>query len=128
MIDLEKLESLVNNEGNAKNFAQLAKGLIGMGIIKYDYYVSDGLYRYYDQYGEVIDLKLNAKPHTIMPDSNKETLAEAIRAAQTGKLSHFDDFCQRASLSGVLYWTTDLEARLVNYYGWGNELMQSEPI
>lgn len=128
MIDLEKLESLINGEGNAENFAQLVKGLIELGVVKYDYLVSDGLYRYYDKEGQSIDLTLNAKPHPIMPESNRETLAEAIQAAQKGELANFDAFCQRASLSGVLYWQADLKNKCVNYYGWGDELMQSEPI
>ncbi|MDR0298841.1 MAG: DUF1398 domain-containing protein [Streptococcaceae bacterium] len=128
MIDAVKLESIVNNEGNVANFAQMMQEFVKIGIVSYDYLVADGLYRYYDAAGDIVDLQLNGIPHPIMPESKAELIEEAVRSAQAGKLANFDAFCQRASLAGVIYWRSDLVKKVVNYYGWEDELLLSEPI
>ncbi|MFD1900203.1 DUF1398 family protein [Enterococcus termitis] len=123
---LKEIEEIVNSEKNAGEFAELIRAFKKLGIEKYDYFVADGFYRYYDE-DSVIDSQMNGRPQVVAAKASLTAIKHAVLKAQSGKIT-FEEFTELAGASGVLYWSADLVEMKVEYIDQSGNILLSEPI
>lgn len=70
MLNYNAIQKAVDAEQNASDFPKLMQAFKKMGVLKYDYLVESGKYRYYDNDG-YLDFKMNGVhkrlPLKVMP-------------------------------------------------------------
>lgn len=125
-IDYQKIQQAIAEETHAGGFAELMQKFKKIGVLKYDYFVADGFYRYYDC-DSFVDLKMNGIPKTVVPISDKTKIKQAVKNAQAGAFD-FETFCMLAGEAGILYWCTDLLKKTVTYIDCSNQIVLEEPI
>lgn len=125
-LDFQAIEQAVKEEKNAGGFAELMKKFQKLGVIRYEYLVEEGIYRYFDQKSS-IDLKMNGVAKPVDPKGDSTCIKQAVRQAQSGVIT-FEQFCELAGKAGILYWSTDLNKKMVSYFDRENQIQLQEPI
>lgn len=120
------IEKAVNSEKDAGGFAKLMKDFQALGVLRYDYLVADGLYRYFDNDSHV-DMHMNGIPKPVLSLGDPVKIKTAVKGAQAGKFD-FEQFCVLAGEAGVAVWTSDLQAKEVTYYDQQHQALLVEPI
>ncbi|GAY73567.1 DUF1398 family protein [Lentilactobacillus kosonis] len=120
------IEAAVNSETNAGGFAELMQKFKTLGVIRYDYLVAEGIYRYFDLNTHV-DLAMSGVPKPVAKISSIEKIKAAVHGAQAGEFD-FEHFCELAGEAGVPVWQTNLISKHVTYYGNQNKPLLIEPI
>lgn len=100
-LNYRDIEAAVNNEADAGGFAKLMQDFKALGVIRYDYLVSEGIYRYFDANTHV-DLPMNGVPKPVATNSSADKIKAAVRGAQAGEFD-FERFCELAGEAGVLF-------------------------
>jgi len=125
-LNYHDIETAVNAEGNASGFTALMRRFNELGVLRYDYLVATGQYRYFDDDSHV-DLQLNGVPKAVATNSDVTKIKAAVRGAQAGNFD-FERFCELAGAAGVPRWTSDLVAKQVTYYDNQAQSLLVEPI
>lgn len=125
-LNKQEIEKAVYAEKNAGGFAQLMQEFKTLGIKRYDYIVTEGMYRYFDENSSV-ELVLNGKPKEVTGKSDYESIKSAVKRAQSGEFD-FETFCELAAKAGVPFWTSDLVLKQVVYYDTNHQPLLVEPI
>lgn len=94
--------------------------------MRYDYIVSKGMYRYYDEESS-IEIQFNGVPKKVAVIESGEKIKEAVKRAQAGEIT-FEVFTELAGEAGVSYWATDISKMVVHYYGNQENSLLSESI
>ena len=126
MLNYNAIQKAVDAEQNASDFPKLMQAFKKMGVLKYDYLVESGKYRYYDNDG-YLDFKMNGVPQKVAPKSNATQIKAAVQKAQTGQIT-FEVFCELAAAAGNIYWRSDLTQKVVSYYDRTDDCLLAEPI
>lgn len=126
MLNYEMIQKAVDAEQNAGDFPKLMKAFKKLGVLKYDYLVESGKYRYYDNDGYV-DLQMNGVAQKVATKSNAIQIKAAVKQAQSGQVT-FETFCELAAVAGIIYWRSDLTQKIVSYYDLADNCLLSEPI
>lgn len=125
-LDYNEIEKAIAEEENAGGFAKLIKRFKQLGIKKYDYYVAEGIYRYYDN-EESVDSQMNGTPKSVAQTANSDKIKAAVKQVQSGMID-FEEFCQLAGQAGINYWTSDLKEMTVSYFDRQDSAILIEPI
>lgn len=125
-LDFRAIERAVQEEKNAGGFADLMKAFQKLGVVRYDYLVESGMYRYFDA-TSTIDLKMNGVAKTVALKGDGIAIKRAVQQAQAGLIT-FEVFCELAGEAGILYWSTDLDQKVVSYFDRDNQIQLAEPI
>ncbi|WP_047999760.1 DUF1398 family protein [Lactiplantibacillus herbarum] len=125
-LNYNDIETAVKAEGDASGFAALMRRFNELGVLRYDYLVAAGQYRYFDDDSHV-DLQLNGVPQTVAANGDATKIKAAVRGAQAGDFD-FERFCELAGAAGVPRWTSDLVAKQVTYYNNQDQPLLVEPI
>lgn len=72
-------------EENAGEFAQVMQELKRLGVKRYDYFVAEGVYRYYDD-KSFVELKMNGIPKEVADRSDIDAIKSAVKTAQSGEI------------------------------------------
>lgn len=126
MLNYEAIQKAVDAEQNAGDFPKLIQSFKKLGVLKYDYLVEPGKYRYYDNDG-YLDLKMNGVPQKVALKSNATQIKAAVKKAQSGQIT-FEIFCELAAAAGIIYWRSDLTQKIVSYYDREDNCLLAEPI
>lgn len=126
MLNYEAIQKAVDAEQNAGDFPKLMQVFKKLGVLKYDYLVEPGKYRYYDNDG-YLDLKMNGVPQKVALKSNTTQIKAAVKKAQSGQIT-FETFCELAAAAGIIYWRSDLTQKIVSYYDRADNCLLAEPI
>ena len=113
-------------EENAGEFAQVMQELKRLGVKRYDYFVAEGGYRYYDD-KSFVELKMNGIPKEVADRSDIEAIKSAVKKAQSGAID-FERFCELAGKAGVPFWTSSLVTKEVTYFDNQHHVLHLEPI
>lgn len=125
-LDYKEIERVVEAESNAGEFAQVMQGLKRLGVQRYDYFVVEGVYHYYDE-KSFIELKMNGVPKVVADRSDIAALKSAVKTAQSGAID-FERFCELAGKAGVPFWTSNLVTKEVTYFDNQHHVLHLEPI
>ncbi|MHA3065375.1 DUF1398 family protein [Lacticaseibacillus saniviri] len=125
-LNYRDIEAAVNNETDSGGFAKLMQDFKALGVIRYDYLVAEGIYRYFDANTHV-DLPMNGVPKPVATNSSADKIKAAVRGAQAGEFD-FERFCELAGEAGVPVWQSDLIAKTVTYYDNQHQTLLVEPI
>ncbi|MGC6769196.1 DUF1398 family protein [Enterococcus sp. LJL51] len=125
-LNYQDIENAVNQEENAGGFALLIQRFKNLGVKRYDYFVEEGVYRYYDE-NSTIDLRMNGVAKTVAEQPSASGIKAAVTKAQAGMID-FEGFCQLAGKAGISYWITDLEQMVVSYRDVKKNEILAEPI
>ncbi|WP_321386568.1 DUF1398 family protein [uncultured Enterococcus sp.] len=126
VLDYNKIEKAIAEEKDAGGFAELIKKFKLLGIKRYDYFVAQGSYRYYDE-GSFVDSQMNGKPQQVEKTAKADGIKAAVRQAQAGEID-FEEFCKLTGEAGISYWITDLQGMTVSYYNQQDSAILVEPI
>jgi uncharacterized protein YbcV (DUF1398 family) len=98
-----------------------------LGLISYEYLVSDGTTVYYG----TDDYSVRSEPiyatKEIAKTSTAETLKHNIAIHQQGQ-TDFLTFCQQSAQAGVEKWVIDTQKMMCTYYDLAGNKMVAEPI
>ncbi|GEK28750.1 DUF1398 family protein [Furfurilactobacillus siliginis] len=125
-LNYQAIEQAVNAERDAGGFAKLMQDFQELGVLRYDYLVATGIYRYFDADSHV-DLKMNGVPKPVASVGDASAIKAAVKGAQAGEFD-FERFCELAGAAGVPVWTSDLTAKEVRYYDENGQVLLAEPI
>lgn len=120
------IEKAVNGEKDTSGFAKLMQDFQTLGVLRYDYLVADGLYRFFDNDSHV-DLRMNGIPKPVLSQGDPAKIKAAVKDAQAGKFD-FEQFCLLAGEAGVATWTSYLQTKKVTYYDQQHQALLIEPI
>ncbi len=113
----------------SKNYPELVKGLIAIGILSYTVEVStsDILYRFAEGNNIVHAGKIT--PRTISESFSKEKTIDAVRASQKGEIN-YPQFMDAIALAGVRFYESTLNGnrKRVTYIGFGGEYEELIPL
>ncbi len=98
-----------------------------LGLIRYEYWVSDGTTIYYGENSHEVKSVAKYQPLTIATVSSAATLRHNIAIHQKGE-TDFLTFCGQAADAGVEKWVIDTEKMLCTYYDLQGNEMVAEPI
>lgn len=124
-LDYKEIERAVEAESNAGEFAQVMQGLKRLGVQRYDYFVAEGVYHFYDEKSFVV-LKMNGVPKDVSEESDIEALKSAVKEAQARGIT-FETFCELAGKAGVPFWTSNLVTKEVTYLDNQHHVLLLEP-
>lgn len=113
-------------EENAGEFALVMQELKRLGVKRYDYFVAEGVYRYYDE-KSFVELKMNGVPKEVADRSDIDAIKSAVKTAQSGAID-FERFCELAGKAGVPFWTSNLVTKEVTYFDNQHHVLHLEPI
>ncbi len=116
MFTIEEIENLHLASEKGMDFIEFLNKLKEMNVEYYDFYVSDGRYKYTHIDGDSIETKPLYEKKEISTVSNVGMLKQSVKVHQNGD-TDFLTFCRQASESGVMIWRVEITNLRVTYLG-----------
>ncbi|HSY61460.1 MAG TPA: DUF1398 domain-containing protein [Cytophaga sp.] len=115
MFTLERIKAAHAKVKSGADFPSYIQELIGLGLIQYTQFVSDGhtIYIGKDNYTIQSDAKYPA--FTISEKSDNEKLKQDLKIHQQGGTNYLT-FCEQAAAAGVEKWIVDMSKMTCTYY------------
>ncbi|WP_366526326.1 DUF1398 family protein [Flavobacterium sp.] len=123
MFTLEQIKTAHAKVKSGADFPNYIQDLIGLGVVFYETYVSDGHTTYYG----TNDYQISAAPVyetlIIAPETNLLVFKKELKAHQQGQTDYLT-FCADCARSGIAKWTMDMKKKTCTYYDRsGNEIL-----
>lgn len=119
------IKAAINAQEDTGEFKDLRARFRDLGVTKYDYLVDKGMYRYYDNANNTLDLKLNGVIKEVKDTSDQVALEKAVQQAQMGKID-FEQFCNLAGQAGVIYWQTNLINNTITFFNKAGMILKED--
>ncbi|EDM34409.1 hypothetical protein PBAL39_19000 [Pedobacter sp. BAL39] len=127
MFTIAEIKAAHSNVKSGADFPAYITTIHGMGVIRYDVYVSDG---HTDYYGER-DFKISSDGKydqlTISDVSNPGQFKVDLKAHQQGKTDYLT-FCKDAAKSGVYKWQVVMKTLTCIYFDGAGQALLAEII
>lgn len=123
MFTLEQIKAAHAKVKSGADFPSYIQELIGLGLLRYTQFVSDGhtVYIGKDNYTIQSDAKYPA--FTIASNTDNEKLKKDLKVHQQGGTNYLT-FCEQAAAAGVETWVVDMDKMTCTYYDKnGNEML-----
>ncbi|MDZ7604066.1 MAG: DUF1398 family protein [Cyclobacteriaceae bacterium] len=115
MFTIERIErSAFQIKKRDGDFPQLVQDLKAIGVTHYDYFVSDGITKYYGTDNFVLKGEATYPSMNVNGVSSSDKLKHAISIHQQGQ-TDYPTFCKQAAEAGVEKWTTSMINMTVTY-------------
>ncbi len=115
MFTLEQIKMAHVKVKSGADFPNYIQDLIGLGVVFYETYVSDGHTIYYG----TNDYQIVAAPVydtlIIAPESVLFVFKKELKAYQRGETDYLT-FCKDCARSGIAKWTMDMQKKTCTYY------------
>jgi uncharacterized protein YbcV (DUF1398 family) len=127
MFTLEQIKAAHAKVKSGADFPSYIQELIGLGLLRYTQYVSDGhtIYMGENDYSVQSDAKYPA--FTISTNGHKEKLKQDLKVHQQGGTDYLT-FCEQAAAAGVETWVVDMQKMNCTYYDKSGNNMLEEKI
>ena len=109
------------------DFPRYVQEIKKLGLISYEYLVSDGTTVYYGENGYEVVSDARYAPLAIASISSASALRHTITIHQQGQ-TDFLTFCGQAADAGVEKWVIDTRKMMCTYYDLEGNEMVAEPI
>lgn len=127
MFTLKQLKDAHSKVKTGADFPLYIKEIKALGLISYEFMVSDGSIIYHGEQ----DFKISSAPIyemlSINPESSSELIQRSISIHQQGK-TDLITFCNEAAEAGVEKWVIDTEHMVCTYYDAKGVTLVAEPI
>ncbi|MCZ4222791.1 DUF1398 domain-containing protein [Pedobacter rhodius] len=115
MFNIEEIKAAELNIKTGADFPQFIKVIKGLGIVRNDVYVANGLSVYFDSEDYSAQVNPDGYPELVISDEpSSEKLNHALKNHQKGETDYFT-FCKQAADAGVEKWVIDLEEMTCTY-------------
>ena len=115
MFTLEQIKAAHARVKTGADFPRYIQEIKQLGLLHYEFRVSDGSFVYYGANGHRVDREGSYGSLTIGRPALAMALREAIARHQKG-LSDFPTFCRQAAAAGVEKWVIDTQRMVCSYY------------
>ena len=127
MFTIEQIEELHGRLGSAQTLADYVRSLAGIGVLRYDSYVSDGHSEYFGHDGHrVISPPLHDQL-SIALDSDRKAFLDHLSRHESGESSYLE-MSRGLADSGVRGWTVDTHAMTMTFHDQSGEVLLTEHI
>jgi uncharacterized protein YbcV (DUF1398 family) len=109
------------------DFPAYIQEIKNLGLIGYEYWVSNGKTEYFGANGHRIKSDARYEPLTIADCSSSKQLKHIISIHQQGQ-TDFITLCHQVAEAGVEKWVIDTQKMLCTYYDKTGNKMVAEPI
>ncbi|HEY9001604.1 MAG TPA: DUF1398 family protein [Mucilaginibacter sp.] len=127
MFTVEQIKAVHSKVKSGADFPDYVQEIKALGLIRYEYIVSDGRTIYYGDNNFITEAPQIYPEKRINPISSASTIEHVIREHQQGK-SDFLTFCQLAADAGVHHWEVNTQTMLCTYFDNDDKSMLAEPI
>ena len=127
MFTVEQIKAAHSKVKTGADFPRYVQEIKAMGLVRYEYIVSDGRTIYYGDNNYSTQAPPIYPEKRINPISSASIIEHNIREHQQGK-SDFLTFCQQAADAGVHHWEVNALTMLCSYYDSNKQKMIAEPI
>ncbi|PPK88182.1 uncharacterized protein YbcV (DUF1398 family) [Neolewinella xylanilytica] len=122
---LEQLQAAHGRVKSGADFPRYVQDMERLGVVAYDYYVSDGHHSYRGR-EQVLTTVPVGEPLPVAPSGNREALQQALTVHQQGR-TDYPTFCRQAAAAGVDKWTVRTLELTCSYYDvQGQEMLVEE--
>lgn len=127
MFTLEQIKAAHSKVKSGADFPAYIQELIGLGLIRYTQFVSDGHTLYIGKNNYSIQSDARYPAFTISDNADTEGLKENLKIHQQGGTNYMT-FCEQAAAAGVETWIVDMEKMTCTYYDKNGRAMLEEKI
>jgi uncharacterized protein YbcV (DUF1398 family) len=127
MFTIEQLKAAHSKVKTGADFPRYVQEIKKLGLVRYEYLVSDGTTVYYGANNYHIKSEAKYAPMTISQTSSATALRHNISIHQQGQ-TDFLIFCRQAADAGIEKWVIDTEKMMCTYYDVQGNEMVAEPI
>jgi uncharacterized protein YbcV (DUF1398 family) len=119
---IEQIEQLHGRLGSAETLAEYVRSLAGIGVVRYDSYVSDGHSEYFGQDGHRVASQPVHDQLSIAVDSDRKAFLGHLRRHERGETSYLEMSSGLAD-SGVERWAVDTHAMTMKFHDRSGEVL-----
>ena len=127
MFTLEQIKAAHAKVKSGADFPSYIQELIGLGLLEYTQFVSDGHTVYSGKNNYTIQSDAKYPAFTIANRSNNEKLKTDLKVHQQGGTNYMT-FCEQAAEAGVEKWVVDMGNMTCTYYDKAGANMLTETI
>lgn len=127
MFTLEQIKAAHAKVKSGADFPAYIQELIGLGLLRYTQYVSDGHTVYIGKNDYTIQSDAKYPALTVANESNAEKLKAELKVHQQGGTNYMT-FCEQAAAAGVEIWIVDMVNMTCTYYDKAGSTMLTETI
>jgi uncharacterized protein YbcV (DUF1398 family) len=124
---IEQIEELHGRLGSAETLADYVRSLAGLGIVRYDSYVSDGHSEYLGDDGHRLISQPAHDELSVVVRSDRDAFLDHLRRHERGETSYLE-MSRGLAESGVERWTVDTHAMTMTYYSQSGDILLAEVI
>lgn len=127
MFTIEQIEELHGRLGSAETLADYIRSLAGIGVVRYDSYLSDGHSEYLGRNGHRVISRPVHDQLSVAVDSDRQAFLDHLRRHERGETSYME-MSRGMADSGVEGWTVDTHAMTMTFHGLSGEVLLAEHI
>lgn len=127
MFTLDQIKAAHSKVKSGADFPNYIQELIKLGLISYEYFVTDGHTNYYGNDKFELNSPTRYDAITIADTSNQEQFKHDLNVHQQGQTT-FPTFCNDCAKSGVEKWIVDTKKMTCTYYDKSNSIVLEEKI
>ena len=124
---IEQIEELHGRLGSAETLADYVRSLAGIGVVRYDTYVSDGHSEYSGRDGHRVISQPVHGQLSVAVDSDRKAFLDHLRRHERGETSYLE-MSRGLADSGVVGWTVDAHAMTMTFHCRSGEVLLAEHI
>ncbi|SFW82445.1 DUF1398 domain-containing protein [Chitinophaga sancti] len=127
MVTIQEIKNAHAKVRSGVDFPQYIRDLKGLGIVRYETYVSDGHTEYWTENGETVISEEKYDFLEVEKMSNVEGFRRGLREHQEGK-SDYMGFCRMCAENGVKKWVVSMGEMTCVYFDVSGVMMVEERI
>lgn len=127
MFTVQQIKAAHQKVKSGADFPQYVQEIKGLGLVRYEYMVTDGRTIYHGSNGFQTEAPAIYPQKAINPEASASQIEHQIREHQQGR-SDFPTFCQQAADAGVHHWELNTQTMLCTYFSSNNQVMLAEPV
>jgi uncharacterized protein YbcV (DUF1398 family) len=124
---IEQIEALHERLGSAETLAEYVRSLAGIGVVRYDSYVSDGHSEYSGHDGHRVISPPVHDQLSVAVNSDRIAFLHHLRRHERGETSYLE-MSKGMADSGVERWTVDTHAMTMTFHDRSGEVLLAEHI
>jgi uncharacterized protein YbcV (DUF1398 family) len=124
---IEQIEELHGRLGSAERLADYVRSLAGIGVVRYDSYVSDGHSEYFGHDGHRVISQPVHDQLSVAVDSDRKAFLDHLRRHERGETSYME-MSRGMADSGVEGWTVDTHEMTMTFHDQSGEALLAEHI
>lgn len=127
MFTVQQIKTAHQKVKSGADFPRYVQEIKGIGMVRYEYMVTDGRTIYYGSNGYQTEAPAIYPQKNINPQASSLQIEHHIHEHQQGR-SDFLTFCQQAADAGIHHWEVNTQIMLCSYYDSNSQVVHAEPI